>query len=293
MAELPLQAQARGIAAHPVRLGALTWTACSYALMALAVVVMGAPLLWMATSSLKTLSQVYAFPPVWLPLPPQWGNYAAAWQAAPFGRFYVNSIVNTGFGATIKLSNAVLTAYALAFLRVPFRNALFILMLCALMVPQEIAILPNYLTIATLHWVNTYAGLIAPGAGVAFVTFLLRQTFLALPREVIEAATVDGAGHLATLRHVVLPMSRPALATAALLLVEAKWNEFLWPLIVTNAQNMRTLPVGLAFLAEQETVTQWQVVMAGTVLVVLPVLLAFLLVQRQLVQGITAGAIKA
>lgn len=135
-------------------------------------------------------------------------------------------------------------------------------------------------------------GLIAPSAGVAFVTFLLRQTFLALPREVIEAATVDGAGHIAMLWRVVLPMARPSLATAALLLMEAKWNEFLWPLIVTNAQNMRTLPVGLAFLAEQETVTQWQIVMAGTVLVILPVLIAFLLVQRQLVQGITAGAIK-
>lgn len=271
---------------------ALLWAAFSYACMLLAVVALGAPLLWMATSSLKTLQQVYAFPPVWLPIPAQWGNYAAAWQAAPFGRFYVNSLVNTGVGATIKLANAVLTAYALAYLRVPFRTALFLLMLCALMVPQEIAILPNYLTVARLHWVNTYAGLVAPGAGVAFVTFLLRQTFLALPREVIEAATVDGAGHLALLRQVVLPMSRPALATAALLLVEAKWNEFLWPLIVTNAQNMRTLPVGLAFLAEQETVTQWQIVMAGTVLVIAPVLLAFLLVQRQLVQGITAGAIK-
>lgn len=260
--------------------------------MAIAVVIMGAPLLWMATSSLKTLPQVYAFPPVWIPLPPQWGNYIIAWHAAPFGRFYVNSLINTGVGAALKLANAVLTAYALAYLRIPFRTGMFILMLCALMVPPEIAILPNYLTVASLHWVNTYAGLIAPSLGVAFVTFLLRQTFLALPREVLEAATVDGAGHRAMLWQVVLPMSRPSLATAALLLVEAKWNEFLWPLIVTNAQNMRTLPVGLAFLAEQETVTQWQIVMAGAVLVVLPVLLAFLLVQRQLVQGITAGAIK-
>jgi sn-glycerol 3-phosphate transport system permease protein len=260
--------------------------------MALAIVLMGAPLLWMATSSVKTLPQVYAFPPVWLPVPPQWAHYLAAWHAAPFGRFYINSVVNTGVGASIKLANAVLTAYALSFLRIPFRNALFILMLCALMVPPEIAILPNYLTVARLHWVNTYAGLIAPSAGVAFVTFLLRQTFLGLPREVVEAATVDGAGHVAMLWRVVLPMARPALATAALLLIEAKWNEFLWPLIVTNAQNMRTLPVGLAFLAEQETVTQWQIVMAGTVLVILPVLVAFLLVQRQLVQGITAGAIK-
>ncbi|HEY8746295.1 MAG TPA: carbohydrate ABC transporter permease [Chloroflexota bacterium] len=264
----------------------------SYLAMTLAIIVMGLPLLWMATSSVKTLPQVYSFPPVWLPLPPQWANYIAAWHAAPFGRFYINSIVNTGIGASIKLANAVLTAYALSFLRIPFRNALFIVMLCALMVPPEIAILPNYLTVARLHWVNTYAGLIAPSAGVAFVTFLLRQTFLSLPREVLEAATVDGAGHGGMLWQVVLPMARPSLATAALLLMEAKWNEFLWPLIVTNAQNMRTLPVGLAFLAEQETVTQWQIVMAGTVLVILPVLIAFLLVQRQLVQGITAGAIK-
>lgn len=264
----------------------------SYTCMALAVIVSGAPLLWMATSSIKTLAQVYAFPPVWIPIPAQWRNYELAWNAAPFGQFYINSIINTTAGATLKLTNAILTAYAFTYLRIPFRNALFIIMLCALMVPQEVAILPNFLTVADLHWVNTYLGLVVPSLGVAFVTFLLRQTFLAIPKEIIEAVTVDGAGHIPMLWKVIMPMSRPALATSALLLVESKWNEFLWPLIVTNAQNMRTLPVGLAFLAEQETVTQWQIVMAGTVLVVLPVLAIFLLVQRQLVQGIMSGAIK-
>jgi sn-glycerol 3-phosphate transport system permease protein len=264
----------------------------SYVLVALAVAVVGMPLFWMLTGSLKDLQQIYQFPPVWWPPSPHWENYVTAWNKAPFGRFYINSIVTTVAGSALKLLNAVFTAYALAFLRVPGRRAIFVAMLAALMIPPEVAVLPNYLTIARLGWVNTYQGLVLPGAGVAFVTFLLRQSFLGLPGEVIEAAIVDGAGHVRRLWSVVLPMSRPALATALLLLVEAKWNEFLWPLVSTSIQTMRTLPVGIAFLVAQETQVEWHIVMAGTVFVIAPVIVLFLFVQRQLVAGLTSGAVK-
>src|SRR5579859_5391523 len=283
------RAASRALVRDPGRLARL---AGSYVAVILAMAMIGMPIYWMAIGSLKTLQEIYQFPPIWWPTSPQWGNYVAAWHKAPFGRFYVNSLVTTVAGASLKMFNAVFTAYALAFLRVPGRNAIFLAMLAALMIPPEVAVLPNYLTIARLNWVNTYQGLLLPGAGVAFVTFLLRQSFLSLPHEVLEAAVVDGAGHMRRLWSVVLPMSRPAIATAALLLIEAKWNEFFWPLVSTNVQTMRTLPVGIAFLVAQETQVDWQIVMAGTVFVIAPVIAVFLLVQRQLVSGLTAGAVK-
>jgi len=141
-------------------------------------------------------------------------------------------------------------------------------------------------------WTNTYQGLLLPGFVSAFGTFLLRQHFLSLPREVLDAARVDGAGHLRTLFSVVLPMSRPVLATLVLLTVVSRWNDYLWPLIITNTTEMRTLSVGIALLFQKETGTLWGVVMAGTLYVVLPVLVLFLVLQRHIVEGIAAGAVK-
>ena len=141
-------------------------------------------------------------------------------------------------------------------------------------------------------WTNTYQGLLLPGFVSAFGTFLLRQHFLSLPREVLDAARVDGAGHLRTLFNVVLPMSRPVLATLVLLTAVSRWNDYLWPLIITNSTEMRTLSVGIALLFQKESGTVWGLVMAGTLYVVLPVLVLFLIVQRHIVEGIAAGAVK-
>lgn len=263
-----------------------------YGLMILAVLVVGAPLLWMATGAVKTLREINTFPPVWIPAHPRWENFVDAWQAAPFGRFYVNSIFTATATTLLKLVNGALCAYALAYLRFPVKNLVFIVILAALMIPFEVTILPNYLTLARLNWINTYQAIILPGAATAFGTFLLRQHFLSLPRDVLDAARVDGCGHLRLLWSVVLPMSRPVLATVGLILLEGKWNEFLWPLIVTNTDTMRTVPVGIAYLLDNEGNTEWGVVMAGTVLVIVPMLVVFLWAQRHIVEGITAGATK-
>jgi sn-glycerol 3-phosphate transport system permease protein len=168
----------------------------------------------------------------------------------------------------------------------------FLLLLAALMVPDEITMIPNYLMIARLGWVNTYAGIIIPGASIAFGTFLLRQAFLALPHEVLEAARVDGAGHIRVMTSIVAPMAQPAIITMALLSIVAKWNEFLWPLIVTNTSDMRTLPIGIFWLRSQEGTIDWGVVMAGSLFLIIPVLIIFLWVQRYIVEGIAAGAVK-
>lgn len=160
------------------------------------------------------------------------------------------------------------------------------------MVPVEITIVPNYLTIARLGWINSYAGIIIPGAAIAYGTFLLRQAFLSLPYEVIEAARVDGAGHIRTLFSIVLPMAQPAVVTMALLSMVAKWNDFLWPLIVTNTTDMRTLPIGIYWLRNSEGLINWGVVMAGSLFLIIPVMIVFLWLQRYIVDGIAAGAVK-
>jgi sn-glycerol 3-phosphate transport system permease protein len=268
------------------------WRLAGYTAMALAVVIIGAPLYWMLTAAFKTNAEIYTAPPTWIPLHPTIENFGRAWRSAPFGRFYINSIVVTIVTTAGKMVNAVLCGYAFAFLRFPKKNLLFILILCALMIPEEVTILPNYLTVARLHWVNTYMGLIVPTFGSAFGTFLMRQHFLSLPHEVLEAAEVDGATHWDTLWRIVLPMSRPVLATLLMLTVVQRWNEFLWPLIVTNSAVMRTLPIGIFTLFQAEGQTIWGAVMAGTILVVAPVLVLYLWAQRYIVEGLAAGAVK-
>lgn len=279
-------------AARVGRRQALLPRAGGYLALALVVLVFGVPLYWMASAALKDLAQIYTFPPIWWPTNPRWQNFVDAWEAAPFGHFFFNSIFTTAVTVLIKLVNAVLSAYALVFLRVPGRNVIFIILLAALMVPEQVLVLPNYLTASQLGWVNTYQGLILPNAGVAFGTFLLRQHFLTLPRDILEAAHIEGAGHGHVLWHIALPLSTPVLATVALISTVGRWNDFLWPLIVTNSREMRVLPVGIAFLFQQEGTTQWGIVMAATIFVVAPVLLVFLWAQRYLVAGLTAGAMK-
>jgi sn-glycerol 3-phosphate transport system permease protein len=279
-------------AAVGVRGTALALRTLAYAAMALAVVIVGIPMYWMLLAAFKTNQEIFTAPPTWIPLAPTLANFPAAWNQAPFGHFYVNSLIYTLVSGSAKILQAVFSAYAFAFLRFPRKNLVFVLLLMALMIPDEFTVLPNFLTLANFGWTNTYQGLLLPGFVSAFGTFLLRQHFLSLPREVLEAARVDGAGHLRTLWNIVVPMSRPVLATLILLTAVQRWNDYLWPLIITNSADMRTLSVGIALLFAKETGTQWGMVMAGTLYVVLPVLVLFLLLQRHIVEGIAAGAVK-
>ncbi|MDP9364361.1 MAG: carbohydrate ABC transporter permease [Chloroflexota bacterium] len=270
-----------------------------YLVMAIVVLVIGLPVWWMISGSLKTSQEIYTFPPDWIPRNPRWSNFADAWNSAPFGRFYLNSIITTVAGSALEITNAALSAYALAYLRFPYKNVIFALLLAALMIPSQVTVLPNYVffgsTVYDLigeSWVNTYQAIVLPGASVAFGTFLLRQSFLGLPREVLDAAKVDGAGHLRTLWDVVLPMARPVLVTFGLISVVAKWNDYLWPLVITQTENMRTLTVGISTFFDMEGNTDWGVVMAATLFVIFPLLVVFVFVQRFVIEGLTAGATK-
>lgn len=268
------------------------WRWLGYAAIVLSVLVIGLPIYWMLIASFKTSREIYTAPPTWFPLMPTFDNYPAAWQAAPFARYYLNSVIVTLAATISKMALAVLTAYALVFLRFPGKNIVFMAVLAALMVPAQITIVPNFLTMGELGLVNTYWGLILPSAATAFGTFLMRQYFMTLPREVFEAAEIDGASHMRRLWEIAVPLALPALVTTGLFAVVSEWNDFLWPLIITSTEDMRTLPIGVFRLLDQEGVSDWGVVMAGTMFVVLPVVLLFVWAQRYIVDGIAAGAVK-
>ncbi len=292
-----------------LRLKRITARTLTYAALLLVCCVIGAPMFWMLTAAFKSNPEVYTFPPIWWPellrwtsvsdVGDAWVNFQEAWNKAPFDRWYLNSVIITVAGMSLEIVNSTLTAYALAFLKFKYKTFVFILILAALMVPAQVTILPNYLLIGKyadqylgINGVNTYWGIVIPGASVAYGTFLLRQSFLGLPREVMEAARIDGCSHLRMMWDIVLPMARPVIVTFALISLVAKWNDYLWPLVVTNTQNMRTLPIGIAFLFNQEGNTDWGVVMAASLFVIAPLLVIFAWAQKHIIEGIAAGATK-
>jgi sn-glycerol 3-phosphate transport system permease protein len=246
----------------------------------------------MIIGAFKLNQEVYRIPPTWIPVDPTFSNFPRAWASAPFGRYYINTFITTIFGSGFEIFFAVTSAYAFVFLRFPKKDWLFLILLAALMVPAQVTILPNYLTVAALGWINTYQGIIVPGASVAYGAFLLRQYYRTLPIDIMDAAKVDGAGHLRTLVAIVVPLAKPAIISFGLLSVVSKWNDFLWPLLVTNTREMRVLPIGIYWLMVEEGTIEWGLVMAGTLFVMLPVLIVFLYAQQYIVEGIAAGAVK-
>ncbi|NEE00740.1 carbohydrate ABC transporter permease [Phytoactinopolyspora halotolerans] len=277
---------------RPARDGSTMQRVLLYVALAFAALLFVGPLYWLFSSALKEPGEIYSFPPDWIPSSAHWENFSGAWNAAPFGDFFINSMIVTAGGAAIKLVNATLTAYAFVFLRFPFKNVIFLVMLGALMVPNNVTLIVNYITVSNLGWVNTYLGLIIPSAGSIFGMFLLRQYMMTLPREIVEAARVDGAGHMRTMWQVILPMCKPMLVTVGIIAVVDMWNDFIWPLIVTNTVEMRTLPIGLLYLRTTDGYENWGGIMAGTVMVALPMLILFLFAQRQIARGLTGGAVK-
>ncbi len=251
------------------------------------------PLLWMVLGSFKTAGEVITQDLVLWPHHPSLAAYTSASAKVNFPRLFMNSVLVTAVGAVVKVVLAITSAYAFSFLRFPGRRIIFLAILVALMVPSQVSLVPNYITIAGLGGVNTYWGIILPGLGTAFGTFLLRQNFMALPVDVLEAAEMDGAGHLSRLLRMVVPMSTPAIATVALVTIVDEWNNYIWPLVITTDDSRMTLPVGLTLLKNIEgDPSAYPVLMAGAVVVILPVLIVFLFLQRYIVAGLTQGAVK-
>ena len=259
----------------------------------LATLIIALPLVWMVLGSFKTSGEVLSRHVVLLPHEPSFAAYRRASAQVDFGRLFLNSTIVTAVGSLIKVVLAVTTAYALVFVRFPAKRWIFVGILVALMVPSQVSLLPNYVLIAGMGGVNTYWGIILPGLGTAFGTFLLRQHFMSLPKEILEAAEIDGAGHLTRLLRMVVPISTPTIATVALVTIVNEWNDYIWPLIITNDESRMTLPVGLTLLKNVEgDPSSYPVLMAGAIVVIVPVLVVFALLQRYIVAGLTQGAVK-
>jgi multiple sugar transport system permease protein len=248
-------------------------------------VVVLVPFLWMVTTSLKSPGAVHQAPYL-LPTQLEWSNYLRAWQADDFARYYINTALMAGFivaGQTL-LSSAA--GYAFARLDFPGRTVLFWIVLATMMVPIYVTLIPSYLIVRGLGWLDSFPALIVPRLVSAFGIFLMRQFYLSLPAELEEAAMVDGASRLRVWWSIALPMSLPALATLGIFSFLFAWNDFLWPLIVTTSPDMRTVQLGLAMFSGRYG-TQWTLLAAGSVTATIPAVLAYLIGQRWLLRGIT------
>ncbi len=256
------------------------------------------PFAWMVSTSLKAQNEVFSYPPQWIPSQLLWSNYAQAWAAAPFGRYFINSGIVALAVTFLDLVTSSLAAFAFGRMQFPLRNALFTLYLASMMIPHQMTIIPAFLLLKNFGEISpalgldSYFALIAPFAASAFGVFMLRQSFMQIPNELEDAAVLDGCGRLGFLVRMVLPLSRPALATLALFAFQANWNSYLWPLIVTNSDQMRTVQIGLRYFVGQEGSSQWGLLMAAAVFVSLPVVVLYLFVQRQFTQGIASTGLK-
>jgi multiple sugar transport system permease protein len=262
-----------------------------YLLLTVGAAAMLFPFLWMVSTSLKADLELFVTPPRLIPSPFQPENYARVAEAFPLGRFAVNSAVVSVVSTALQLVTSAMGAYAFARLRFRGRDALFLVYLATLMVPLQVTIVPLFIEMRLLGLVNTYPALILPTIASAFGTFLLRQAFLSLPRELEEAAFIDGAGHWTVFSRIVLPLSLPALASFAIFAFMASWNSFLWPLIATRSQELMTLPVGLSNLHGRYE-TAWNLVMAGATISVVPILVVYVCAQRYVVRGIALSGVK-
>lgn len=243
------------------------------------------PFFWMAASSLKTLGETMQFPPSLLPADPQWQNYQSAWTSIPFGKYLVNSCIVTASVLVLQALTVVPAAYAFSQYDFKGKNLLFGGTLITMMVPAQLVFLPLFVLFAKWHLINTYASLILPFATSAFNIFMLRQTFNQMPRELVEAARLDGASEFKIVVRLFLPMAKATLVTCALLTFISTWNDYFWPLVLTTNDAVRTLPVGVASMRASESGINFHVLMAANVLLSLPILVIYLFANKHIIKA--------
>ncbi len=262
----------------------------SQILLSLVALLFMVPIIWMLLSALKPSAEVFTTPPTLFGSEVKFSNFVEAWNYLPFGRFILNTVFVAGIGTLITLVASAMSGYAFARLNFRFRGGLFVLYLSTLIVPQEVIVIPMFLVMQRLGWVNSYQALILPWAFTAFGTFLLRQFFLTIPRELEEAAKIDGCGHIRILSSIIIPISAPALAVLAVFTFISYWNSFLWPLIIINDTAKMTVPLGLdLFLGQQGQ--RWELLMAAATISMVPTVILVLALQKYLVRGIALSGL--
>lgn len=250
-----------------------------------------APFLWMVLTSFKELPDILTYPPRWIPERFILDNFRSAFEAAPFSRYYFNSLF-VAISVTLgQLLTCSLAAYAFARLQFRGREVLFYLFLGTMMIPGQVIMIPSFMVLHWLGWIDTYYALIVPGLASAFGTFLLRQFFLTIPRDLEDAASIDGCSRFGVLWRIILPLSRPALATLAVFTFMGVFNDFLWALIVVSSDEMKTVQLGLAIFRDRYQ-TDWGQLMAASVTATLPILMVFFFAQKYFIKGITLSGLK-
>jgi sn-glycerol 3-phosphate transport system permease protein len=250
------------------------------------------PYLWMVATSLKDLASVTRFPPTLWPSSPRWDNYVIAWQSGPFLRYAVNNVVQTAAILVLQLFFGCLAAFAFSKLRFPGRDACFLVVIACLIVPPQVRFVPMYMLFSHLGLLNTYASLVVPYAVSALGTLLIREAFMQVSDDIVDAARVDGAGVFTLIFRIMAPIAKPAIVAFALFSVVYHWNDFYGPLVMTTNDSVRTLPVGVSMLREEGTGARWHIIMAGSMFVVGPVLAVFVIAQRQIIRAFTFTTLK-
>jgi len=284
----------RSAFAGPRSSGKLTRTVLTttgYLLLVAGAVGMLLPIFWMVSTSVKPLNQIFSLPIQWWPAQPQWENYSNAWGRFPFGRYFVNSVI-VSLGVTIlNVTLSGFAGFALAKYRFFGKQVVFLAILATLMLPIEVLMVPTFLIVKELNWLNSYQGLIIPAAADAFGIFLMRQTMLHIPDALIEAARIDGASEPRIYVQIILPLLWPAVLTLALFVWRETWDAFVWPLLITSQDALRTVPIGLQRFQE-ENLTNYNEAMAMSFISMLPLAVMFFIFQRAFIQGIAGTGIK-
>jgi len=249
------------------------------------------PFLWMILTSLKDSHEILRFPPTLFPETIQWHNYYDAFTAQPFLRYFLNTIfiaITTTLG---QLFFAALAAFAFTFMEFPWKNTIFFILIGTMMIPQQALLIPDYIVLAKIGWIDTFSALIVPWLSSVFSIFLLRQFFMTLPKELYDAAKIDGCSKFRFFWNIILPLSVPPMVTAGIFTFLGSWNSFLWPLMVTNSEHMRTIQVGLAYFS-QESGTQWELLMAAATFCTIPLIIGYFLAQKQFIEGVARTGMK-
>jgi ABC-type glycerol-3-phosphate transport system permease component len=249
------------------------------------------PMVFAILGSLKPENEIFTVPIRWLPSSPQWQNYILPFQKN-IGRYFINSMIVSLVQTISPLILCSMAGYSLAKFNYPGRNLVFLFILSTIMLPIQVTLVPTFLIIKELGWVNTYAGLIVPGLATTFGTFLMRQFFLSLPSEYMDAARIDGASEPRIFWSIMIPMCRPALSALGIFSFTASWNSFLWPLVVVNQDEMRTVPLGMVFYMGEQRAPEYGQLLAVSVIATIPVLLLFMILQRELIRGAAMSGLK-
>ena len=263
----------------------------AYTAMTMLAVVALVPFVWTLSSSVKSIDAIFNNPWQIIPAHPQWSNYSKIWHELPMNRWIFNSTYIVVLAVAGRLVFTSMAAYAFARLRFPGRDWIFYVMLTALMVPEEVTLIPGFVLIRELGWYDSHWALIVPKMSDVLAIFLLRQFFLSIPRELEDAARIDGASYVQVFTKIVLPLSKSALAVVGVLGFMDVWNSFLWPLVMIDSNSKFTLPVGLQFLNSAHS-TDWPSLMAGNVIGLVPVVVVYLVAQKYFVEGITMSGLK-